>query len=109
MKRGEIWSVSGAPGYGSKPRPTLIVQSDKLSETGSIITCGLTSVDAEEFSFRPVFDCTQENGLRIVSAVMVEKLTAVSRGKLGQRIGAVSDDDMGRVEQAMLVVLGFAG
>lgn len=40
---------------------------------------------------------------------MVEKLTSVSRGKLGKRMGALSAEEMMRVEQAMLLVLGFGG
>ena len=109
MKRGEIWSISGAPGYGSKPRPTLIVQSDKLSETQSVVTCGLTSLEVADVPFRPLIKPTPDNGLKVVSAVMAEKLIAVPREKLGVRIGELSDDDMTRVEQAMLMALGFAG
>ncbi|WEV65580.1 type II toxin-antitoxin system PemK/MazF family toxin [Bifidobacterium sp. ESL0764] len=30
MKRGEIWTVR-ADGYASKPRPVVIVQSDKVA------------------------------------------------------------------------------
>jgi mRNA interferase MazF len=109
MKRGEIWSVSGAAGYGSKPRPALIVQSDKLSKTKSVITCGITSVDIDEVPFRTLIDPTTENGLHVPSAVMVEKLLAIPRDKSGKRIGELSGEDMMRVEQAMLLVLGFAG
>lgn len=109
MKRGEIWSVSGAPGYGSKPRPTLIVQSDALSETRSIVTCGFTTLDVEDVPFRPLVQPTPNNGLLVVSAVMAEKLIAVPREKLGKRIGELSGEDMTQVEQAMLLVLGFAG
>ena len=109
MKRGEIWSVSSAAGYGSKPRPALLVQSDKLSTMQSIMTCGLTSLKIDDLPFRPLIDPTPENGLNVVSAVMAEKLIAVPRDKLGLRIGVLSDVDMTRVEQALVVVLGFAG
>ena len=109
MKRGEIWSISGAPGYGGKPRPAIIVQSDTLAGTQSIITCGLTSMTLESIPFRPLIAATTENGLRVPSAAMVEKLTAVPRSKLGHCLGELSDEDMGRVEQTMLMVLGFAG
>ena len=40
---------------------------------------------------------------------MVDKITTVARNKLGERIGAVSAEDMERVEDAVLLVLGFAG
>jgi hypothetical protein len=39
---------------------------------------------------------------------MVEKLAAVSREKLGKRLGVLSVQDLERVENALLMVLGFA-
>jgi mRNA interferase MazF len=107
VKRGEIWTVSGAPGYGSKPRPALVVQSDRLANAHSVITCGLTSF-LHEMPFRPLIEPSADNSLDVPSTVMVEKLTAISRDKLGKRIGALSLQDMARVEQALLLVLGLA-
>ena len=109
MKRGEIWTVSGAPGYGSKPRPVLIVQSNRLAAAQSVLTCGFTSEDNVELPFRPLIVATPDNGLDRASHVMTEKLTAVPRSKLGNRIGTLSDEDLEQVELALLVVLGFAG
>ena len=109
MKRGDIWSISGAPGYGGKPRPAIIVQSDTLVGTQSVITCGLTSLVFENVPFRPLIEPSASNGLRVPSAAMVEKLTAVPRSKLGHYLGELSDEDMARVEQTMLMVQGFAG
>ena len=39
---------------------------------------------------------------------MIDKISAVARSKLGDPIGVLSDDDMERVEQALLLVLGIA-
>lgn len=103
------WTVSGAPGYGSKPRPALVLQSDMLTETGSLITCGLTALPDSERYFRPGIAPTPENGRDRFSHVMTEKLTAIPRSKLGERIGALTEGDMERVEQALQLVLGFAG
>lgn len=50
-----------------------------------------------------------DNGLREDCDLMADKIMAVSRSKLGRRIGAVSAEEMNRVENAMLLVLGFAG
>lgn len=109
MKRGEIWSVSGAAGYGSKPRPALILQSDKFEGTKSVVTCGLTTLVIESVPFRPLVEPTPENGLHVRSSLMVEKLIAIPREKVGERIGQLSAEDMAQVEDAMLLVLGFAG
>ncbi len=110
MIRGEVWTLSGGPGYAGKPRPALIVQADWLTaEVESVLTCGITTRIKDNLRSRPSLLPAPENGLREKSQVMVEKITAVPRDKLSERIGQLSAEDMTRVEQAMLLVLGFAG
>ena len=109
MKRGEIWTATGAPGYGGKARPALIVQSDALADTDSVITCGFTTQTDDERHFRPQVLPAPTNGLGRTSYVMTEKLTAIPRDKLGKRIGVLGDDEMEAVEQALQLVLGLAG
>jgi mRNA interferase MazF len=110
MMRGEIWMVAGGTGYAGKPRPALIVQADWLTaEVESVLTCGITSLMQENMLSRPALVPSTDNGLRGPSQVMADKIIAVPRDKLGFRIGAVSGADMARVEQAMLLVLGFGG
>ncbi len=108
MKRGEIWTVSGAPGFGSKPRPALIVQSDRLAGAQTVLACGFTTQPNFAVPFRPWVKPTPQNGLDQPSNIMIEKLAAVSRTKLGERIGVLSEEDIDRVEQALAIVLGFA-
>lgn len=109
MIRGEIWTQSGGPGYTGKPRPALIVQSDLLGATGSIITCGLTTCRNPSLRSRPRIEPQAANGLREPSEVMTDKIAAIARSKLGERLGALTEEDMARVEDALLLVLGFEG
>lgn len=110
MKRGEIWTVAGGAGYAGKPRPALIVQADWLTaDVGSVLTYGITSLVRDDMFSRPAVAPSADNGLRGPSQVMTDKIMAVPRGKLGFRVGALSKADMARVEQAMLLVLGFGG
>jgi len=39
---------------------------------------------------------------------MVDKITTVSRSKMGARIGRMADEDMVRLNRAVLVFLGIA-
>jgi mRNA interferase MazF len=39
---------------------------------------------------------------------MVDKVVTVPRGRLGQRIGQLSDDDLLRLNRSLLVFLGLA-
>jgi mRNA interferase MazF len=107
--RGEIWTQAGGSDYAGKPRPVLIVQTDLLTGMASVITCPFTTFDGSEVPTRPRFDPSAENGLRKPCELMTEKIIAVPRNKLGRRVGAVTSDDMERVEQALLLVLGFEG
>ncbi len=50
-----------------------------------------------------------ENGLTPASRLMVDKITTVSKTKLGTRIGRISDEDTVRLNCAILVFLGLAG
>ena len=109
MKRGEIWTQSGGPGYAGKPRPALIIQSDLLAGTNSIVTGPFTTDIGAELPARIGFVPDDTNGLRNPSDLMADKITAVSRDKLGSRIGVVSEEEMEQVERALLIVLGFAG
>jgi mRNA interferase MazF len=107
MKRGEIWTLAGGPGYAGKPRPALILQTDLLPDSPSLLTCGFTSRASEDVPLRPLVEPSPENGLRTPSNLMSEKITAVPRARLGRRIGILSREDMARVERALLLVLGF--
>ena len=107
MKRGEIWTVSGA-GYTGGPSPAVIVQDDRLDATASVTICVFTTNHTEAPLFRlPVLPGDQ-NGLRSASWLMVDKLTTVPRQRLGNRIGLLGREDMLRLNRAMLVFLGLA-
>lgn len=107
MKRGEIWTTSGASDYAGKPRPWLIVQSDRFAVEASAILCGFTTVITKGERLRPLIMPSPENGLERPSRVMVDKIASVAFSKLGKQIGVLSGDDLARVETALLLVLGF--
>ena len=106
MKRGEIWTVSG--GYAGKPRPAVIVQNDGYEALDSITVCPLTTDIAEVPLTRPEITPSESNGLRAPSLLMVDKITTLSKSKLGRRIGHLPDEDITRLNRAMMVFLGIA-
>lgn len=109
MKRGEVWTASGGSGYAGKPRPVVIVQDDRFDATKSVTICPFTSDPTEAPLARPVVEPTAGNGLTAASRLMVDKITTVHRDKLGALIGRLADEDMIRLNRAMLVFLGLAG
>jgi len=107
MKRGEVWTVSGA-GYAGKPRPAVIVQDDRFDATASVTVCVFTTDTTEAPLFRLPVTPSDRNGLRSVSRLMVDKLTTVSKERLGERIGRLDNEDVVRLNRAILVFLGLA-
>jgi mRNA interferase MazF len=109
LKRGEIWTVAGGKDFAGKPRPVAIVQDDRFDATGAITICAFTTDRTEAPLFRIPIEPTEGNGLRVSSRLMADKITTVARAKLGHRIGRLSDEDMLRLNRALLIFLGLAG
>jgi mRNA interferase MazF len=108
VKRGEVWTVSGSQDYAGKPRPVVIVQDDGFDATDSITVCAFTTDPTEAPLFRLAIEPDERNGLRAPSRLMVDKITTVPKAKLGARIGRLGDEDMVRLNQAVMVFLGLA-
>lgn len=108
MKRGEVWTISGADNYASKSRPAVVVQSDLFEETESITLCLITSDPTDAYLFRVPIEPGEENGLKVPSRLMVDKIDTIPKSKLGYRIGQLSNPDMTRLNRAMMVFLGMA-
>ena len=108
MKRGEIWTVSGAGDYAGKPRPAVIVQEDAFEGTASVTICAFTSDPTDAPLFRLLVEPTELNGLHAASRLMVDKVTTVPKAKLGSPIGRLSDEDILGLNRALVVYLGLA-
>jgi len=108
VKRGEIWTVAGGKGYAEKPRPVVIVQDDSFDATDSITVCAFTTDETDAPLFRLPIQPNDRNGLRAACRLMVDKVTTVPKTKVGGRIGRLDDDDIVRLNVAVLVFLGLA-
>ena len=103
-----MWTVSGGGGYAGKPRPAAIVQEDSFDATNSITVCIFTTDPAEAPLFRLPVEPKERNGLHSPSRLMVDKITTVSKARIGERIGRLDDEDVVRLNQAVVVFLGLA-
>lgn len=109
MKRGEIWTVSGGADYAGKPRPAVIVQDDSFDGTASVTICAFTSDPTVAPLFRLPVEPDESNGLRGPSSMMVDKIVTVPRAKIGAKVGRLGDEDLIRLNRALMVFLGLAG
>lgn len=108
MKRGEIWSVAARGAYTGKPRPAVIVQDDRFDATASVTICALTTDPTAAPLFRLPVIPDELNGLDRASQLMVDKLTTVPRTSLGEQIGRLAEEDIARLDRAIVVFLGVA-
>ena len=108
MKRGDVVIVAMQGDYG-KPRPALVIQSDLFNEAHSSVSIApVTSTIVDAPLFRLTVDPTKSNGLQSVSQIMVDKVTAVRRDKIGKAVGYLDDATMMRVNRAIALWFGLA-
>jgi len=109
MRRGEIWTVAGGKDYAGRPRPAAILQDDRFDATASITICAFTTDTTDAPLFRPLVVPNQGNGLHALCRLMVDKITTAPKTELGSRVGRLDDEDLVRLNRAILVFLGLAG
>ena len=108
MKRGEIWTVAGGAAYARKPRAAVIVQDDRFDANDSIIVCPLTTDPTPAPIFRLSIQPSGRTGLRAPCRLMVDKLTAVPRRRLGKLVGSLAAEEVRALNRAIFVFLGLS-
>jgi len=107
MKRGDIITIS-APGDYGKPRPAVVIQSDRFLRTKSVLVCPMTTTEVASPLFRLLVAPLPETGLREMSYAMTEKLTPIQREKCGPVMGRLSDQALLDLDEMLAVITGLA-
>ena len=107
VTRGDLVTVAVAGDFG-KPRPALVIQSDRFGSTATVTVLLVSSTLVEAPLVRLTVEPSAENGLLKRSQVMVDKAMTVKRDKLGERLGRLDDDILTAVNRALALFLGFA-
>ena len=107
MKRGDVVVVA-LPGDLGKPRPAVIVQADVLNDNlRTIMLCPVSSFSSDPSVFRVPVEPTPENGLRLPSEFMVEKLQAANRTRISEVIGRLDDLTLRKPARSLTIALGL--
>ena len=107
LKRGDV-VVAVFPGELGKPRPAIVIQADAFFDTYStVLCCPFTTHLIEAPFLRPTIDPGIQNGLQSRSQVMVEKITPVRKEVIAQQIGSLADEDLSRIEMALIQITGL--
>jgi mRNA interferase MazF len=108
VSRGDIYTAATRGPYTGKPRPVLIIQDDRFDATASVTVCPLTTNPVQAPLTRIPIEPSDLNGLEHPRKLMVDKITTVPRDSLRDRLGRLPDDDLVRLNRALIVFLGLA-
>lgn len=107
IRRGSVVTVV-IPGDFGKPRPAVVIQADIFSDLASVLVCPLTSDLSTKSRLRVEVALSEENGLRMTSQIMLEKVTAVRKGRIGAVIGQVDPVIMDLAAREIAVLIGLS-
>jgi mRNA interferase MazF len=70
--------------------------------------CAFTTDPTEAPLFRLAVEPNERNGLLAPCRLMVDKITTVPKSRAGAKIGRLDDEDILRLNRAVVVFLGLA-
>jgi len=108
VTRGALVTVALQGDHG-KPRPALVIQSDRFPDTATTTLLLITSTLVEAPLIRLTVEPSPENGLRANSQIMIDKTMTVRSDKLGPAFGHLDDTAMLEVNRALALFLGITG
>lgn len=107
MRRGEIYTAAAKGAYTGKPRPVVVIQDDRFDATASITICPFTTNQVDAPLLRIEVEPTSANGLDQPSSLMIDKVTTIPKSNLGERLGALDDDQLVHLNRSLMVFLGL--
>jgi mRNA interferase MazF len=112
MNQGEIWLVDLEPTIGAemnKTRPALIMNNNKLGKLPLKIIVPITGWK-EHYSIAPwmvKIEPNQKNGLKKISSMDCFQIRSVSQERLVEKIGEITSDEIIKVQDGILKILGI--
>lgn len=89
-------------------RPVLIIQNNKGNRySPTVIVAAITSSDQKPDLPTHITIVPEESGLKKQSIILLEQLRTLDKSRLVSFIGTLSDEIMGKVDQALECSLGF--
>lgn len=107
LKRGDVITVALQGDLG-KPRPAVIVETDKLAPTNHVLVCPGTTYILHGIPNRRLLVLpSDDNGLREPTFFQADKVTPARRDVCGKVIGVLDDAAMEEIGMRLAVVLGL--
>ena len=86
----------------------MVVQSDWLPATDSVLVALLASELVNAPLYRLTIEPSDANGLKTPSQVMIDKIVAIPREKCGRVIGRLNENERIALNHMLAVVVGIA-
>jgi mRNA interferase MazF len=84
------------------------VQAAELGdETTTLLICPMSSDLQDVSHLRPLVDPSADNGLRLQSQIMADKVAPIRRDRVRRVLGALDTESVAQLDRALLVVLGL--
>jgi mRNA interferase MazF len=93
--------------FAGKPRPVVVLQSRHFV-TKTLTVCPITSITVDAPLLRIALPANEASGLVVPSWAQIDKITTISRRRIGGRIGRLDNAKMFEISQALLIFLGIA-
>ena len=106
-KRGEVWLVNWNPARGSEQtgrRPALVIQNDIGNEKAPTTIVAAISSSVKVYPIN-VKISPPEGGLDHPSIIKTSQILTISKERLGNRIGRISEDSLDEVDKAIKLSL----
>jgi mRNA interferase MazF len=112
MNQGEIWLVDLDPTVGAemnKTRPALIINDNRVGKLPLRIIIPITGWK-DHYSIAPwmtKIEPNAENGLAKISSLDCFQIRSVSQKRLIKKIGEITPDEINKVQEGIIKVLGI--
>ena len=102
LNRGDVVLVAEG-----KPRPAVVVQADAFATPTNVLACPLTSDLSDTTLYRVILTPSGQNGLRLPSQAMTDRVGPVRRDRIGAVIGRLGTGELQLLDDALALILGL--
>ncbi|MFA5449487.1 MAG: type II toxin-antitoxin system PemK/MazF family toxin [Clostridia bacterium] len=110
VKRGELYYADLSPVVGSEQggiRPVLIVQNNIGNRHSPTVIAAAITSQLNKAKLPTHIELSQSSGLVKDSVILLEQIRTIDKVRLQDKIGEVNDDTMKKVNNALMISLGF--
>lgn len=110
MRQAEIWMVNLNPTQGSEQsgtRPFVIISGNLLNtHTAVVIACPLTS-KIKNYHGNVILSPNKTNGLRLKSEILTLHIRSISKNRLTEKVGKITDKEFEQVKECLGDILRY--